>query len=129
MQYSSELLLNELICKLADLPPCESRTQAYETLRQNWLQVNEKAGMPDAQVEHIRTRCLSAEHGWEQLQADPCHVDSFLAPETRVSLHANGAIVIQRMSCERPEVLYALPGKTHRFIAATRSSPRTIPMV
>ena len=129
MQYSSELLLNQLICNLAELSPCESRLQAYKVLHETWLQVNERAGMPPTQIEHIRKRCMSPDHGWEDLQADPCYVDSFLAPSTRVNLHANGAIVIQRMGSCRPEVLYAVPGKTHRFVAAIRTSPRPNPMV
>ena len=121
MQYSSELLLNELLSDLEGLPPCESRDQAYAELHQYWLQINERAGMPATQIAHIRQRSLSAEHGWENLQADPCYIDSFLAPAIRVSLHANGAIVIQRMNSNRPEVLFAQPGKTHRFAAASQT--------
>nr|WP_158387069.1 hypothetical protein [Comamonas testosteroni] len=122
MQYSSELLLNELLNDLERQPPCESRDQAYAALQQCWLQINERAGMPATQIAHIRRRAMCSEHGWENLQADPCYIDSFLAPATRVNLHANGAIVIQRMDSSRHEVLFAQPGKTHGFMAAMRTS-------
>lgn len=115
MQYSSEHLLNELVISLANQPLCASREEAYEAILKSWLHINERNGSPVNQIQHILARRMCTEHGWENLHADPCYVDSFIAPAVRVNLHHNGTIVIQRMDCQPPQVLSVLLGKIKKI--------------
>lgn len=110
MRHSPELLLSDLFQRLETSPLCSSVEQAHELLASAWLAVNEQRKAPEEQLQHLRRRKLIAEHGWCNLDGDPCYRPIDEAPDIRINLHRNGAIVFERRAEDASTVIFARPG-------------------
>ncbi|GGH62723.1 hypothetical protein GCM10010975_27760 [Comamonas phosphati] len=110
MRYSHELLLSDLFRLLENSPLCSSVEQAHELLASAWLAVNQQRKAPEAQLRYLRRRKLIAEHGWRDLDGDPCYRQIDEAPDIRINLHRNGAIVFERRAEDSSTVLFVQPG-------------------
>jgi hypothetical protein len=110
MRHFHELLLSDLFRLLENSPLCSSVEQAHELLASAWLAVHEQRKAPEVQLRYLRRRKLIAEHGWRNLDGDPCYRQIDEAPDIRVNLHRNGAIVFERRGEEASTVLFVQPG-------------------
>lgn len=109
-RHSYDLLLSDLFQRLQASPLCSSAEQAHDLLTSTWLAVNEQRQAPEEVLRHLRRRKLIAEHGWHNLDGDPCYRQADEAPDIRINLHRNGAIVFERLTEEASTVLFVLPG-------------------
>lgn len=110
MLHSQELLLSDLFQQLEKSPLCSSMEQAHALLTSAWLTVNEQRQAPEDVLRHLRRRKLIAEHGWHNLDGDPCYRQADEAPHIRINLHRNGAIVFERMLKDASTVIFVQPG-------------------
>ena len=110
MRRFHELLLSDLFRRLENSPLCSSVEQAHDLLAAAWLAVNEQRKAPEEQLQYLRRRKLIAEHGWCHLDGDPCYRQIDEAPDIRVNLHRNGAIVFERRAEDSSTVLFVHPG-------------------
>lgn len=110
MRHSYELLLSDLFQLLEGSPLCSSVEQAHELLASAWLTVNEQRKAPEELLQYLRRRKLIAEHGWHNLDGDPCYRQADEAPHIRINLHRNGAIVFERMLKDASTVIFVQPG-------------------
>lgn len=94
--------------------PSHSREQAFEHFMTTWLQAAIEAGAESDYQSFVRSRRLIPEHGWFNLQGNPCWWDSSAAPVTRIYLHDNGGLVVQLLKTEGREILFASAGASAR---------------
>lgn len=111
MRHSFDFLLQALCAHMAHLPRCNTLEEAYETLRSSWVYVNQLHGSSQRMQDYANTRRLLAEHGWQNLDGDPCRKESDYQQGVWFNLHRNGSIVIERIPPEgRSTILFAHPG-------------------
>ncbi|WP_312586588.1 hypothetical protein [Comamonas terrigena] len=111
MRHSYEFLLQALFARIAHLPRCSTLQGAYECLQTSWLRVNQEHESSRRMLHHVVTRSLCAEHGWQNLDGDPCRKESDHQPGVWVNLHRNGSIVFERVLPEGGStILFAHPG-------------------
>lgn len=97
--------------RLQSTPPFASREEAADWLRAEWLAVHIAAGAGKRRLQAIRDAKICAEQGWRFISPSVCYIDSPESPPLRLFLHADGAMVLQRMYTDRNEILFAKPGK------------------
>lgn len=100
-----------LLKKLESAPACTSAQEAFDAFKQLWLDSNVEHESPADVLEHVKSRKLIAEHGWQGIGTSLCYVDLAEAPEIRVYLHSDGSIVVQRMAPGNGSILFTKPGK------------------
>ena len=111
MRHSFEFLLQALCARIAQSPRCSTREEAYERLLSCWVYVNQVHHSSASMQHYVGTRRMRAEHGWQNLDGDPCRKESDYQPGVWFNLHCNGSIVIERMPPEgRSTILFAHPG-------------------
>ena len=115
MLSSMERMLDEFIRGLEGASPCSSVFEAHSLVCSKLLEVNERNTAPEAVLNRIKGNQLSAEHGWINVEGDPCFQDFGTEGLIRVSLHRNGTIVVQRMHAASPEVLFVQLGVDSTF--------------
>lgn len=90
--------------------PCSTREQAFEMYMSTWLQAAIEGGAESDYQSFVKSRRLVAEHGWFNLDGNPCWWDSDSDPVTRIYLHSNGSLVVQLLKTEGREILFASVG-------------------
>lgn len=111
MRHSYDFLLQALCTRIAHSPRCSTLEEAYETLRSSWVHVNQMHDSSQRMQDYLDTRRMLAEHGWQNLDGDPCRKPSEYEPGVWFNLHHNGSIVIERIPPEgRSTILFAHPG-------------------
>lgn len=101
---------------------CHSALEAHDLICAAWLEVNVHYGAGERFLRRLRDRRLCAEHGWKDLDSDPCYWDSWEQPSIRIHLHQDGSIVIQRFSGEAAKILYAQTGAGERTRLVTQQA-------
>ncbi|MGE8397150.1 MAG: hypothetical protein ACN6NT_06075 [Comamonas sp.] len=95
-------------------PRCSNRQEAHDQLLKVWILVCQEHLLPKGLIEKMFFRSLSAQHGWHDLDKDPCYWDSKTSPGVRIYLHDNGEIVIQRINdAGQHEILFHKKSAIH----------------
>lgn len=110
MRSTFETRLVTLLKKLEAAPACNCTEAAFALFHTAWLATNEEHKSPDALLAHWRSLRLCAEHGWQGLYTQVCYRDFEESPNTRVHLHPDGSLVIQRIGPVRGTILCAKQG-------------------
>ncbi len=97
--------------RLQSTPPFASREEAADWLRAEWLAVHIATGAGKRRLQAIRDASICAEQGWHFPSPHVCYIDSPETPPLRLFLHADGAMVLQRIHTDRNEIIFAKPGK------------------
>ena len=100
-----------LLKKLESAPSCSSAQEAFDVFKQLWLESNIEHESPEKTLEHVKSRKLVAEHGWQGIGTSLCFVNIAEAPDIRVYLHSDGSIVVQRMAPGNGTILFSKHGK------------------
>ena len=90
--------------------PCSTREQAFDLYMSSWLQAAMEGGADSDYQSFVQSRRLVQEHGWFNLDGNPCWWDSKSDPVTRIYLHSNGSLVVQLLKTEGREILFASVG-------------------
>jgi hypothetical protein len=90
-------------------PQLRQRGSGIHPVRDLWVASNEEHASPSSVLEYLRSRRFCAEHGWQGLSTGVCYVDNSESPDTRLYLHQDGSIVIQRLA-GRSTILFPSPG-------------------
>ncbi|MGN1055358.1 MAG: hypothetical protein ACI4QS_01425 [Comamonas sp.] len=98
-------------------PACSNRQEAHDLLLNAWIHVSKEHLLPEGLVEKMPFRSLSTEHGWHDLDQNPCYWDSKTSPGVRIYLHDDGQIVMQRIN----------DGGQHEILFHKRSSKQSSP--
>lgn len=115
MVSSMERMLDEFIRSMTNASPCASVFEAHSLVCRKLLEVKERNTTSDATINLVEGNQLSVEHGWTNVEGDPCFQDFGTEGLMRVSLHRNGTIVVQRMQGASPEVLFVQLGADSTF--------------
>ena len=110
-----ERMLDEFIRSMEGAPACACVFEAHSLVCRKLLEVNERNAQPQALLNRIRNNQLTAEHGWINVEGDPCFQDFGSEGLMRVNLHRNGTIVIQHMKAGSAEVLFVQLGVDSTF--------------
>jgi hypothetical protein len=110
MQHSFDQLMDMLLCRLEAAPACATREQAFDQLQSLWLDTHIYFASPEHELRRIRSRRLTEAHGWNDLDADPCHLAPDADPGMRIYLHRDGGIVIQRMRDGHSQIMFSRLG-------------------
>lgn len=95
---TSERRFYALLKAVESEPSCSSRQEAHDMLLRHWIAVSEKYGLPGPLIRKMHARGLRPEHGWRDLDQNPCYWESRTTPGVRIYLHDNGQIVMQRIN-------------------------------
>ena len=98
------------LAALEKAPDCASREEAFELVHSTWLKVNMESATPDKDIEAFRHMQLRAEDGWQNLEGDPCHLQSIEHSGLCLYLHSDGAFVIQDLSSPSHPILMSKLG-------------------
>ena len=110
MRSTFETRLLTLLKKLEAAPICSSTDAAFTLFHQAWLLTNEEHNSPTELLTHWRSQRLCTEHGWQGIDSPACYRDFDESPSTRIYLHSDGGLVIQRMAPASGGILYAKLG-------------------
>lgn len=111
MRHSYEFLLQALFTRIAHSPRCSTLEEAHARLLSCWLYVNQAHDSSRRMLNHVLTRSMCAEHGWKNLDGDPCRKESDHEPGVWINLHRNGSIVFERVLPQGGStILFAHPG-------------------
>lgn len=95
---------------LEEADVCGSREEAFALVHATWLRVNMESTTPDKDIEAFRRMQLRAEDGWQNLEGDPCHLQSIERSGLCLYLHRDGAFVIQDLSSPSNPILMSKLG-------------------
>ena len=93
---------------------CDSAETAFAQFNSQWLHANEVHDSPARMLEYLRSRRMCEEQGWQGLGTEVAYLDCNESPETRVHLHRDGTIVIQRITAHSSSILYSKPGRPRK---------------
>ncbi|MBP7353283.1 hypothetical protein [Comamonas sp. UBA7528] len=111
MLSTFETRFSTLLKKLEAAPSCDNAEAAFTLFRDLWVASNEEHASPSSVLEYLRSRRFCAEHGWQGLSTGVCYVDNSESPDTRLYLHQDGSIVIQRLTPDSSTILFSKPGR------------------
>lgn len=109
MFYEFERRAVAFLKRIESMAPCSSRQQAYDSLLAHWHAVESSYHDDPAYLDGLLHTQMSAENNWHCLDGNPCYWQSPRAPQLRIYIHDDGAIVIQRLGGTREDrILFAL---------------------
>ena len=114
MLSTFETRLATLLKKLDAAPSCDSAQAAFTLFRDLWVASNAEHDSPRRLLEYLRNRRFCAEHGWQWLSTGVSYLDNSESPDTRLYLHLDGSIVIQRLTPGSSTILFSKPGRPHK---------------
>ncbi len=101
------------LAALEEAQDCACREEAFALVHSTWLRGNTESDIPDKDIEAFRQMQLRAEDGWENLDGDPCNLQSIERSGLCLYLHTDGAFVIQDLSSpSQPILMSKLGAKT-----------------
>lgn len=107
-----ERRFSDFLASIQSIPACSSRQEAHDVLLEHWIKTCRKFGLSRQLLATMQHRSLCAEHGWQDLDKDPCFWDSRTAPGVRIYLHRNGQIVMQKTNdAAGNEILFFKTGR------------------
>ena len=112
---SMDRVLDEFLRSMEHCEPCGSMDDAHQLICRKLLEVGERNQLPPAVIKLIRCNQLNAQHGWNNVDGDPCYRDFGNGASLRVNLHRNGTIVIQALTPRVREVLLVKLGSDNAF--------------
>ncbi len=116
MHYEFERRVVAFLKRIESMSPCISRQQAYEELLAHWHAVESCYRDDKALLDALRRKKMTPENDWHCLDGNPCYWQSPKAPQMRVYIHDDGAIVIQRLGGLRDgRILFALNSAVAAF--------------
>lgn len=116
MHYEFERRAVAFLKRIESMQPCTSRQQAYESLLAHWHAVESRYRGDKDSLDRLLGKKMTPENDWHCLDCDPCYWQSPRAPQMRVYIHDDGAIVIQRMGGTREgRILFALTSAIPAF--------------
>ncbi len=122
MHYEFERRAVAFLKRIESMSPCTSRQQAYEGLLAHWHAVESRYCGDSDSVDSLLGKKMTPENDWHCLDGDPCYWQSPRAPQMRVYIHGDGAIVIQRMDGMREgRILFALTSAVPAFAVPAAS--------
>lgn len=98
------------LAALEEAEDCTCREEAFALVHSTWLRVNMESTTPDKDIETFRHMQLRAEDGWQNLEGDPCHLQSIERSGLCLYLHKDGAVVIQDLSSPSHPILLSKLG-------------------
>ena len=123
MFYEFERRAIAFLKRIENMAPCTSRQQAYNSLLAHWHAVESDYHDDQAYLDGLLHTQMSAENNWHCLDSNPCYWQSPRAPQLRIYIHDDGAIVIQRLGGTREDrILFALNSAQPVFHAAKPES-------
>lgn len=120
--HTFELRLTAWVKRLEQAKPCKSQIEAFHLLKSEWLAISEAFDMPRSYVDGISAQQLSEKDGWTQTADGTFFEDSTESPFVRTYIHADGAIVLQRVKGEGQAILFNLPADASVFARTVDSS-------
>ncbi|MEG2046901.1 MAG: hypothetical protein RR100_08650 [Comamonas sp.] len=114
MLSTFETRLATLLKKLEAAPSCDSAEAAFTLFRDLWVASNVEHDSPSSLLDYLRNRRFCAEHGWQGLSTGVSYLDNSESPDTRLYLHLDGSIVIQRLTPDSNTILFSKPGRPHK---------------
>lgn len=111
MLSTFETRLATLLKKLDAAPSCDSAQAAFTLFRDLWVASNVEHDSPKSLLDYLRNRRFCAEHGWQGLSTGVSYLDNSESPDTRLYLHLDGSIVIQRLTPQSSTILFSKPGR------------------
>lgn len=115
MFYEFERRAVAFLKRIEGMKPCASRQQAYESLLAHWHAVESTYHDDKAYLDALLKKKMTAENDWHCLEGNPCYWQSPKAPQLRIYVHDDGAIVIQRLGAREGRILFALSSAQPAF--------------
>ena len=98
-----------LLEELHNLPAASSRGQAYTQFMQVCARIESRLTADDRAAAELRERPLSLQHGWHDLDKDPCYWQDQSQPSTRIYIHNNGQLLIQEFQEGQSVIAFSSP--------------------
>lgn len=110
MKQPFECRLRAFLEEIEGTEQASSRQEALDLVLRVWIGVHEKYGTPESDLILLRNLELCPEHGWHDLDKDPCYMDSPEDSGLRLHLHHNGTIVLQNYVDSSLGIVFSKPG-------------------
>lgn len=102
----------DVLDALKQAKPFTSRDEAFNWLREAWVAIQQEAGASKRRIALLRDIRICPEQGWHDIDKEACYLQSPDNPPMRLYIHRDGSIVLQQLSTQRNEIVFAKPGKT-----------------
>lgn len=114
------------LSEMEKAPPCKNREEAFDLVKKLWIDANLSMNATKSELRSFIDLQLHKEHGWQDLDRDPCYLPSIQQTDVRLYLHLDGTIVIQRMEPGvHPILLHKLGANRLKGITLQPTEQRT----
>lgn len=109
MPFSIHHRFYTLVDALEQMPACSSREEAYASLIGKCFELENQLQERPQALQRLLEQKLDAEHGWHELDADPCYWQDAEPPTLRIYIHHSGQFVFQSFEDALNSIVFSKP--------------------